>query len=85
MLTSIFGMPYTFWYSWTLDILLFLKTYRTTSLPVRNTLLTNIPKGLSSKMPLEVAEKAIEVSADYMQKTHVFAQLYAFSTKINAI
>ena len=36
-------------------------------------------------MPLEVAERALEVSADYIPKTHAFAQLYAFSTKINAI
>ena len=37
-------------------------------------------------MSLEVAERAIEVSTDYnMLKTNAFAQLYAFSTKINAI
>ena len=38
-----------------LDILVFLKTLRTTVLAVRNTPLTNIPKGFSSKMTLEVA------------------------------
>ena len=38
-----------------LDILLFLKMLRTTVLAVRNTLLTNIPKGFSSEMSLEVA------------------------------
>ena len=39
----------------TLDILVFLKMLRTTVLAVRNTPLTNIPKGFSSKMTLEVA------------------------------
>ena len=37
------------------DFLVFLRTYRTTGLPVKNTPLTNIPKGFSSKMTLEVA------------------------------
>ena len=36
-------------------------------------------------MTLEVAERALEVSSDYMQETHAFAQFYAFCTKINAI
>ena len=39
----------------TVDILVFLTTLRTTVLAVRNTPLTNIPKGFSSKMTLEVA------------------------------
>ena len=38
-----------------LDILVFLKMLRTTGLAVRNTPLTNIPKGFSSEMTLEVA------------------------------
>ena len=38
-----------------LDILLFLKMLRTAVLAVRNTPLTNIPKGFSSEMSLEVA------------------------------
>ena len=70
---------------WSLDNLVFLKMLRTTVLAVRNTPLTNIPKGFSSKMTLEVAERALEVSSDYMQETHAFAQFYAFCTKINAI
>ena len=37
-----------------LDIMVFLKTQRTAALAVRNTPLTNIPKGFSSKMTLEV-------------------------------
>ena len=37
------------------DHLVFLKTLRTTGLPVRNTPLINIPKGFSSEMTLEVA------------------------------
>ena len=36
-------------------------------------------------MTLEVAERALEVSSDYMQETYEFAQFYAFCTKINAI
>ena len=36
-------------------------------------------------MTLEVAERALEVSSDYMQETYAFAQCYAFFTKINAI
>ena len=36
-------------------------------------------------MTLEVAERPLEVSSDYMQETHAFAQFYAFCTKINAI
>ena len=39
----------------TLDHLVFLKTLRTTGLAVRNTPLTNIPKGFSSEITLEVA------------------------------
>ena len=70
---------------YTLDYLVFFKTYRTTGRPARNTLLINIPKGFSSKMPPYVAERALEVSSDYMQETHAFAQFYAFCTKINAI
>ena len=44
--------------NWTraLDILLFLKMLRTAVLAVRNTPLTNIPKGFSSEMSLEVAQ-----------------------------
>ena len=37
------------------DHLVFLKTLRTTGLPVRNTPLINIPKGFSTEMTLEVA------------------------------
>ena len=54
-------------------------------LRVRNIPLTNIPKGFSREMTLEVAEGRLEVSSDYMQETHAFAQFYAFCTKINAI
>ena len=38
-----------------LDILLFLKMLRTAVLAIRNTPLTNIPKGFNSEMSLEVA------------------------------
>ena len=61
------------------------KTYRTIGLRVRNNPLTNIPKGFGSEMTLEVAERPLEVSSDYMQEIHAFAQFYAFCTKINAI
>ena len=42
-------------FAWPLNILVFLKKLRTTGLAVRNTPLTNIPKGFSSEMTKEVA------------------------------
>ena len=63
------------------DNLLFLKTYRTTGLPVRNNPLTNIPKGFSSEMTLEVAEGRLQVTGLCMLKTHGFAWLNAFLQK----
>ena len=68
-----------------LDIWLFSKTYRTTGLPVWNTPLTNIPKGFSSKMSLEVAARGLKVFPSYKLKTHWFGRFNAFCTKISWI
>ena len=63
---------------WSVDNLLFLKTYRTTGLPVRNNPLTNIPKGFSSEMTLEVAEGRLQVPGLCMLKTHAICLIKCF-------
>ena len=61
--------------------LVYLKTYRTTGLPVRNNPLTNIQKGFSSEMTLEVAEGRLQIAGLCILKTHAFAWLNAFLQK----
>ena len=59
---------------------------RTTSLPVRNTLLPNIPRGFSSEMTQDLrASVNTRPTGLCMLESHAFAGLNAFFLKINLI